>query len=93
MQETGTQQRALRSGFLLGGSLHHVGKRKEEDASCQWGRRGEIPEATCLHRKRWRNTGSDFPMTPTQGKGSEQEGEGQMTSPPGTSVSLPVNWH
>ena len=52
LQETGTQQRALHSGFLLGGSLPRAEKRREEDASCQWNRTGEIPEATCLDRKR-----------------------------------------
>lgn len=26
--------------------------KEEEDASCQWNRTGEIPEATCLDRKR-----------------------------------------
>lgn len=73
MQERGTHQRALHSGLLVGGCLHRAGKRKEEDASCQWGRRGEIPEATCLDKRRWRNTGPDFPTAPTQGKGSGQE--------------------
>lgn len=63
-------------GSWLGVGLHCTGKRKEEDASCQWGRRGEIPEATCLDKRCVRNTGPDFPTAPLQGKGLGQEGWG-----------------
>lgn len=74
VQGRGSHPRLPSFTLPVGCSFHHAGKKREGDASCQWGRRGEIPGAACLDRKRWRNARPDFPRAQTPGKGSGQEG-------------------